>query len=118
MARKVGRPSLYGENTIAVQIRCDLGLHDLMQSFKVPDSEVWKQGATHIARLKSSDLNEQHITALIQAHRQEIQTQQDEIMMLERLLLDAKVREQARKKTKTETRYDERGREYIVVEAP
>ena len=112
-----GRRKKY-QNPIVLTLKTEQGLHDAMVALKADDSTVYSKGAIAIAKERAGDLNEQQIAVIIQAHRQIIKDSQEEIMLFERLAIDAKVREQARKKNRQETRLDERGQAYLVVEAP
>jgi len=112
-----GRPRQYND-PLVVTLKCEKDLHDIMATLRVQDSDVYQQGAIRIATERSDELTEQQIAILIQAHRQIIKDYQEKIMLLERVAIDAKVREQARKKARTETRYDDRGQAYLVVESP
>jgi len=109
-----GRRPVY-QNPYPVSLKCERELRDITQSLGISDPEVYARGVMVIARERAGELSEAYLHKIIQIRRREMQAIQEEIASLERIALDATIREQVRKKKDIETRIDDRGREYQVV---
>lgn len=109
-----GRKPIY-RDPVNISIKCERSMRDIMQSLNISDPEVYAAGAIHLAEVHAGDLSEQQVHCIIQELRQDIKDNQERIVCLERVAMDAGVRQELKRKKNIETRYDERGREYQVV---
>jgi hypothetical protein len=86
-----------------------------MQYLGVTDPEVYARGAIEIIRERAGDLTEEQLHRFIQFRRGEMKEIQEEITAMERIALDASIREKVRKRRNVETRLDEYGKPYEVT---
>jgi hypothetical protein len=77
---------------------------DLARFFKLSLQDACIKGIKHVCEERISELSEQQIAFLTQHHRNRIENHQEEIMHLERVSFDAKVRDEVRNRKKKELR--------------
>ena len=110
-----GRPKSVFQDPVNISCQCEKWLHDIILSLKIPESVVYRAGVDAIIKEKMGDLTAENIQKLIQEQRERIEKLQEGIMILERMMLDAKVKDEVKIRKKKELRFDERGKEYQVV---
>lgn len=77
---------------------------DLARHFNLSLQDACVKGIKQVCEERISELTEQQIAFITQHHRNRIEVHQEEIMHLERVLFDAKVRDLERKRKKTAVR--------------
>ena len=107
-----GRKRIYRE-PLVVSIKCERELHDILSYLKLSDSEVYSLGALAIIKQRLGDLPRNKVQQYIQIQREAMKEAQENIALAERVDFDMSIKEET--KRRTETRHDERGREYQVV---
>lgn len=115
---RAGRPKSVFIDPVNISCQCERWKHDIVVRFKIPESTVYRKGLDAIIQERIGDLTEENIQRLIQEEREKMEKIQGDIMTLERMLLDARVKDQTRglrAQKKIETRHDDRGKAYQVV---
>lgn len=110
-----GRPKSVFQDPVNISCQCERWLHDIIINLKIPESVVYRCGIDAIIKEKIGDLTEDNISKLIQEERENMEKIQERIMVLERISLDAKVKNQSIKRKKTTLLKDDRGNEMLAV---
>ena len=111
-----GRPKNY-ENPIAISLRCEQFYRDAMRALNKTDAEVYVKGALSFIQENEEDLDIDHLQVLIHDKRTEMLNMANQIENLERVIIQAGLRAKERKKAKTVTLCDDRGNQFVVVDA-
>ena len=77
---------------------------DLAGFFKLSLQDACVKGIKQVCEDRISELNEQQIAFLMQHHRKRIESHQEEIMHLERVSFDTKIRDELKRRQKQEVR--------------
>ena len=112
-----GRHKSYQE-PLNISLKCERPMHELMVSLGIGDSIVYSRGAVEYAKDNAAKLTPDQFDIVSHEMRANIKRIQEDLALMERVRFDNSIREEQRKKKKTETRFDERGQAYLVVEAP
>lgn len=86
---------------------------DLARYLKISLPDATVKGIRFVAKERIHDLSEQQIAFLAQHHRSRIESHQEEVMTLERIGFDARIREEQRKGQKYITEIWD-GKEVII----
>jgi hypothetical protein len=107
-----GRRKVYQE-PVVITLKTERELHDIAVYLRLSDTEVYNRGIMAVMEDRMGDLTEKAVHQYIQNKREKMKGNQDDIAVAERVAMDARIREDRKKRI--ETRHDERGREYQVV---
>ena len=102
-----------GNPTYITSLRIQHEWVELARFFKLSLQDACVKGIKQVCEERVSELSEQHIAFLTQHHRKRIEIHQEEIMHLERVSFDAKLREETRKRKKYNVQIWD-GKEVIV----
>ena len=92
------------KQSYVIGIRIAREWYDLARFFKTPDPQIYLRGLMEIMKEREWELSEQHINTIIQYEREEMKESQDAIARLERVALDARIRDEKRDRKNTEVR--------------
>jgi hypothetical protein len=95
---------LKGDPTYITSLRIQREWVDLARFFHLSLQDACVKGIKQVCEEKISELSEQQIAFITQHHRNRIEKHQEEIMHLERVSFDVKVREQIRNRKKKDVR--------------
>lgn len=113
-----GRRRIYDE-PLSLSLKCERRIHDAMVYLKYSDSDVYTKGALMIMDERVSELTPESIEIVIKETRKQMKDVQNRISYLERMVMDAQIKQerQARMKKKTVILHDDRGNEILAVSA-
>lgn len=113
-----GRRRTYNESCF-VGLRCEKFYVNVMEALKIKSTDVYVKGALTIMAENADKLSPEQLQVLIQEKRARLKELQENIALCERILMDADIREERRKRQeqRTITMHDENGRAIKVVTA-
>jgi hypothetical protein len=102
---------------VGIFLNTEREIRDLARHMKLPDTDAYAIGVNTYALEHPDKISEQQLTKSIQFDRERLKEMQDRIAMKERVAMDIRIREEARKRKRTITLIDDRGQEYQAVMA-
>jgi glycyl-tRNA synthetase (class II) len=105
------------DERVGIFLNIERSTRDLAKHLHLSDTQAYTKGVMDTASERESELSEQQMGLSIQNDRELLKTVQDRIAHKERVALDARIRDQTRKRQKTITIKDDLGQEILAVYA-